>query len=272
VSFESPEGSGLYLKHNQAAWDRMSSREHPLTQPAQPEELKDPLPVIDPAGWLRDGIRGWKVLCLAAGGGRQSALYAAAGAEVTVVDISAGMLELDRQAASQHGFSFRLIQGSMEDLSMLTPGEFDLVIHPVSTCYVRDIGIVYQQVARVTAAEGLYISQHKTPVNLQASLDAPGGSYRLEHPYYDKTPVPPAQSPSRLREPGTLEFVHRWEEILGGLCRSGFAIEDAVEPFHGKPEELPGQFGHRCHYIAPYIRLKARRLKKRIGRTTILMP
>lgn len=246
-------------RHNQLAWDRMAAKEHPLTQPASKEELLNPLPVVDPAGWLRGGIQGWKVLCLAAGGGRQSVLYAAAGAEVTVVDLSAGMLELDRQAAIQHGFSIRLLQTTMEDLSMLPAGYFDLAIHPVSTCYVRDIITVYQQVARVVAPNGLYISQHKTPANLQASLDAPGGFYRLEHPYYDKSPVPPAQSPNRLREPGTMEFVHRWEELLGGLCRNGFIIEDVVEPFHSRPEEMPGQFGHRCHYIAPYIRLKARR-------------
>lgn len=237
----------------------MAAREHPLTQPATAEELQNPLAVVDPAGWLPKSIHGWKVLCLAAGGGRQSVLYAAAGAEVTVVDISSGMLELDRQAAAKHSFNLRLLQTSMEDLSMLPAAHFDLVIHPVSTCYVREIVPVYQQVARVLRENGLYVSQHKTPANLQATLDATGGHYRLEHAYYDKSPVTPATAPNRLREPGTMEFVHRWEELLGGLCRTGFVIEDVVEPFHSRPEEMPGQFGHRCHYIAPYIRIKARR-------------
>jgi SAM-dependent methyltransferase len=250
-------------RHNQAAWDRMAAREHPLTQPATAEELQNPLAVVDPAGWLPRSIQGWKVLCLAAGGGRQSALYAAAGAEVTVVDLSSGMLELDKQAAAKHGFAIRLLQTSMEDLSMLAEAYFDLIIHPVSTCYVREIVPVYQQVARVLRGDGLYICQHKTPANLQATLDAPGGFYRLEHAYYDKSPVTPATGPNRLREPGTMEFVHRWEELLGGLCRSGFAIEDVVEPFHSRPEEMPGQFGHRCHFIAPYIRIKARRCGER---------
>lgn len=237
----------------------MAAREHPLTQPATAEELQNPLAVVDPAGWLPKSIQGWKVLCLAAGGGRQSVLYAAAGAEVTVVDLSSGMLELDKHAASKHGFAIRLLQTSMEDLSMLPQAHFDLVIHPVSTCYVREIVPVYQQVARVLRPDGLYVCQHKTPANLQATLDAPGGFYRIEHAYYDKAPVTPATAPNRLREPGTMEFVHRWEELLGGLCRSGFVIEDVVEPFHSRPDEMPGQFGHRCHFIAPYIRIKARR-------------
>jgi len=250
-------------RHNQTAWDRMASREHPLTQPATAEELQNPLAVVDPAGWLPKSIQGWKVLCLAAGGGRQSALYAAAGAEVTVVDLSSGMLELDHRAAAKHGFAMRLVQTSMDDLAMLAEAYYDLVIHPVSTCYLREIVPVYQQVARVLRGDGLYICQHKTPTNLQATLDAPGGFYRLEHAYYDKSPVSPPSAANRLREPGTMEFVHRWEEILGGLCRSGFVIEDVVEPFHARPEEMPGQFGHRCHFIAPYIRIKARRCSAR---------
>jgi len=250
-------------RHNQTAWDRMASREHPLTQPATAEELQNPLAVVDPAGWLPKSIQGWKVLCLAAGGGRQSALYAAAGAEVTVVDLSSGMLELDHRAAAKHGFAMRLVQTSMDDLAMLAEAYYDLVIHPVSTCYLREIVPVYQQVARVLRGDGLYICQHKTPTNLQATLDAPGGFYRLEHAYYDNSPVSPPSAANRLREPGTMEFVHRWEEILGGLCRSGFVIEDVVEPFHARPEEMPGQFGHRCHFIAPYIRIKARRCSAR---------
>ncbi len=61
---------------------------HKLTNPATREEMANALKVIDASGWLPGGIRGWKVLCLAAGGGRHGPLYAAAGAQVTVVDLS----------------------------------------------------------------------------------------------------------------------------------------------------------------------------------------
>ena len=60
------------------------------------------------------------------------------------------MLELDRQVAAERGYSLRLFEASMEDLSMLKDGEFDIVIHPVSTCYVPDIAPVFAEVARVT--------------------------------------------------------------------------------------------------------------------------
>ena len=36
-------------------------------------------------------------------------------------------------------------------------------------------------------------------------------------------------------------------------------IEDVAEPVHAKPGTQPNRFSHRCQFIAPYIRVKARR-------------
>lgn len=245
--------------NNQQAWDRMARSGHTLTSPATAQELQNPLKVIDASGWLANGIRGWKVLCLAAGGGRHGPLYAAAGADVTVVDLSPAMLERDREVAAQYGLALQTIQTSMDQLQMLSAASFDLVIHPVSTCYLPSVEQLFPEVARVTKPQGLYISQHKQPANLQASLTTYTGHYAIEHAYYDRRPVPPATAPSLLREPGTQEFIHSWNDLLGGICRSGFVIEDVSEPSYGRPDALPGTFGHRCHFIAPYLRIKARR-------------
>lgn len=245
--------------HNQQAWDRMARSGHALTAPASARELEHPLKVVDASGWLGEGIRGWKVLCLAAGGGRHGPLYAAAGGEVTVVDLSGAMLQRDREVAAEHGLVLQTIQTSMDQLEMFPDAQFDLVIHPVSTCYMPSVAKLFPEVARVTKPQGLYISQHKQPANLQASLATYTGHYTIEHAYYDRRPVTPAASASLLREPGTQEFVHGWNDLLGGICRSGFSIEDVSEPQHGRPEALPGSFGHRCHFIAPYLRIKARR-------------
>ena len=55
--------------------------------------------------------------------------------DVTVVDLSASMLDLDRQVA-RSGLHLELIQSSMDELTMLKNDYFDLVIHPVSSCYL----------------------------------------------------------------------------------------------------------------------------------------
>ncbi|MCH2128286.1 MAG: class I SAM-dependent methyltransferase [Pirellulaceae bacterium] len=246
--------------HNRQAWDARVRQGDVFTKPAEEDDFRDPLAAVDAPGWLgpEKDLRGKELLCLAAGGGRQAPLYAAAGANVTVLDISPAMLELDRQVAHQRGLQIHTVEGSMDNLSMFDQSRFDVVIQPVSTCYVTNIIKVYQQIANVTRNEGLYISQHKQPVSLQASTQPSADGYRLSEPYYRQGPLPPVHG-SPHREYGTLEFLHRWEELLGGLCRAGFVIEDLLEPLHATPDAASGSFAHRCQYIAPYVRVKARR-------------
>ena len=245
--------------HNRQAWDDLGRQGQRFTRPARDKEFARPLETVDPVGWLEGDIRGKRVLCLAAGGGRQGPLYAAAGGIVTVVDLSPEQLAVDRDVAAERGLDLRTVETSMDDLRMFGTGEFDIVIHPVSTCYLPQIGPVYQAVARVLRGGGIYISQHKTPTSLQADIVAGAKGYELVEPYYRTGPLP-AVIGSRHREEGTLEYLHRWEELLGGMCRAGFAIEDLLEPVHADEQAALGSFGHRSRYVAPYVRIKARRV------------
>jgi SAM-dependent methyltransferase len=243
---------------NRRAWDEMVRDKQRFTRPARDEDFADPLKTVDGLGWLGGDIRGQRVLCLGAGGGKHGPLYAAAGARVTVVDISPAQLELDREVAAERRLELHTVEASMDNLQGLATGEFDIVVQPVSTCYVPQIGPVYREVARVTRPGGLYVSQHKTPQSLQADVQATTRGYELTEPYYRTGPLPPVIG-SRHREEGTLEYLHRWEELLGLMCRSGFVIEDLIEPLHGKPDAAAGSWEHRSKFVAPYVRIKARR-------------
>jgi SAM-dependent methyltransferase len=245
-------------KQNRDAWDARARRKDVFTRPANQAELDDPLKKLDPRGWYGPSVIGKRVLCLGAGGGRHGPLLAKAGADVTVVDLSPEMLELDHQMAMRHALKIATVQASIDNLSPLEAQSFDLVIQPVSSCYVPSVLRVYQEVARVLVTGGTYVSQHKTPTNLQCATEFTSGGYNLQAPYYSGAALPAAPS-SRFREAGTLEFVHRWEELVGGLCRSGFTLEDLVEVQRGSADAAPGSFDHRCHYVAPYVRLLARR-------------
>ena len=245
--------------HNRAAWDRLAQQKDRLATPAKDEDFNDPLAGVDSMGWLGGDVRGKRLLCLAAGGGRQGPIYSAAGAIVTVVDLSPAMLMLDREVSEKRKLKLRTIEASMDDLAPLQDREFDIVIHPVSTCYVPDVQKVFREVARVLVPGGVYVSQHKQPASLQATIKPENGEYRVRHSYYDKGPLPPTIEPNLIREQGTLEYVHRWEELIGGMCAAGFAIEALTEPFHAKRGGTEGSFAHRCEMIAPYVRVKARR-------------
>jgi SAM-dependent methyltransferase len=245
-------------EHNRRAWDALVREGQRFTRPAADEDFVNPLAAVDQQGWLGPSIVGRRVLCLAAGGGKHGPLYAAAGALVTVVDISPAMLTLDRTVAAERGLELRTVEASMDELSALATASFDIIIQPVSTCYVPDVLPVYREAARVLAPGGLYISQHKQPGSLQATVEPSARGYELTEPYYRQGSLPPVVG-SPHREPGTLEFLHRWEDLLGGLCRAGFVIEDLIEPLHAEPQAAVGSFAHRSQFVAPYVRIKARR-------------
>jgi hypothetical protein len=96
-------------------------------------------------------------------------------------------------------------------------------------------------------------------MSLQAEVKPSRAGYFISEPYYRQGSLP-SVSGSLHREAGTLEFLHRWEELLGGLCRAGFVIEDLTEPYHADENAEPGSWGHRSRYIAPFVRIKARRI------------
>lgn len=245
--------------HNRRAWDARARKGERFARPASDRDVHDAETVGASESWISGEFSGKDVLCLAAGGGRQSILYAARGANVTVVDISPEMLVIDRQVAAERQLPITTVVASMDDLTSLRQASFDYVIQPVSTCYVPDVARVYEQVARVIRPGGIYISQHKQPASLQADTRPSGSGYELIEPYYRSGPLPPVAG-SRHREEGTLEFLHRWEELLGQMCRAGFVIEDLFEPPHNDATQPAGTFAHRSAYVAPYVRVQARRV------------
>lgn len=261
------ESSRLYLKQNARAWNRLAAKGSQFARVATEEECRRPLQTLDTRGWLPDSVAGLDVLCLAAGGGWQSILYAVAGARVTVVDLSPEMLRRDEREAARRGVAVKLVEASMDDLSPLAEQSFDIVHQPVSTCYIGRLQPVYDEVARVLRDGGLYISQHKQPASLQITHRTPRQQYVLGIEYYHEGPLPPVED-TAYREEGAVEFLHRWEELIGGLCRAGFVLEDLREPYRGDPSALPGDFRHRGRYMAPYVRLKARRRPRSAAETS----
>jgi SAM-dependent methyltransferase len=247
------------LAANRAAWDARADDPRftltgGLTLSREAAEAS-----VDP--WLLDegALEGRRVLCLAAGGGTHGPLHALAGARVTVVDSSPKQLECDRRIAEQMGLSIKRIVSSMDELSMFPDHAFDAVIHPVSLCYVPRVAPVYQAVARVLRSGGLYISQQKQPGSLQASLTPSGGGYVVESPADEGFALPPTDHETTLRERGTHEFLHPLESLLGALCQNGFVIEDVLEPPRGDAWAPVGSPEHRARFLAPYIKIKARR-------------
>src|SRR5690606_8943267 len=91
-------------RYNKDRWEALVEKDALFTRPmldldaAKAEEYLG----LERLGLPRD-LKGRKVLCLAGGGGQQSAAFALLGSRVTVLDLSAGQLSRDRAAADHYG-------------------------------------------------------------------------------------------------------------------------------------------------------------------------
>ncbi len=255
---------------NQAWWEKMVAEGNGFTQPwleLDPAEIQayadgqldyTPRPInqVFPAHILKD-IRGKDVLCMASGGGQQSAVFGLLGANVTVVDITDGQLAGDRTAASHYGYPITTLQADMSDLSMLEAESFDLVYQAPSMVYIPDVLKVYAGVARALRSGGLYRADAQNPVAMfieEQSWDGVG--YRVSVPYCVK-------AKQRAEDAPVIEYRHELSEVFNGLIACGFVIEQVIESpvidLYGDSEPEPGSWLHSELYVPGGFAILARK-------------
>ena len=156
-------------------------------------------------------------------GGLQAPLFACAGAKVTVIDISAGMLEKDREIAARENLPIEIVKGNICDLSMFADESFDLIFNPPSLMYIPDVSVVFRECFRVLAKGGEFILMAPAPINYVCDWveDEQGGYYKAVNrmPWCSRD----------FDDSGWIEYGHTMEEYLGGLTGSGFAVTGYLE-------------------------------------------
>lgn len=233
-----------YLSLNQQHWDKQAAMENQWSKPVSDEEISEakkgnwqvhltPSPVK--SEWLAE-IKGKKILCLASAGGQQGPILAAAGAIVTVFDLSEGQLSKDRQLAEKHQLTLSIKQGDMADLSCFADESFDIVFHPISNLYVADVNPVWQECYRVLKTGGVLMASFYNPVvfidDRDAKLRSQGlirPTYRL--PYSDQHSLPSDRLQEKMERGEGLVFGHSLTDLIGGQLAAGFLLQDFVEDF-----------------------------------------
>jgi SAM-dependent methyltransferase len=205
--------------------------------------LPEPWTCLYPAG-IFAGVEGKDVLCLAAGGGQQSAVFGVLGAQVTVVDLTEGQLAGDRKAADHYGYPVTTLQRDMRDLSALADGTFDLVYQANSIAYVPDLRTVYGEVSRVLRTGGRYRVCAGQPAVHAVAWN--GEAYCLTHPYADRVfPRPDGAG---------VEFRHTMDDLFNGLLDAGMAIARVHEAPYARlrryRDEPAGTWNHEQSYVA----------------------
>lgn len=216
------------------------------------EVLPRPYMYIYPRTVL-EGVAGKKVLCLATGGGQQSAVFGLLAADVTVLDLTDEQLAADREAATHHGYNVTTIQGDMRDLSTFGDATFDLIYQAISIVFVPDVREVYREVHRVLK---------------------PGGRYRIGHclaatQVVDDTTVcddgyivKGVYRGGEIEDADGREFRHHLSDMFNGLCELGFRIdgvwEDPRHHFH-LPNPEVGTEEHLIKHVQKYFAIVAKK-------------
>lgn len=257
---------------NRIAWDHaVDEAENPYTNPVSPEQiqaaklgewslyLSDCKPV--PRTWFTK-FDGLKVLCLASGGGQQAPIFAALGAEVTLLDASSRQLDQDQYVAKRENLNIRIIEGDMADLSAFEDRSFELIFNPPSTMFVPELAPIWHECYRVLSAGGLLMTGFMNPDEFifdSAAIDEKGVlEVRHSLPYVEYETENKEVFEQRIRNKEMFHFSHTMEAQLGGLMKTGFVITGFYED--RRPEEDGNPIRH---YIPSYYVARAQKLSVR---------
>ena len=247
MPYVSPHDVDVF-NHNRISWDRQARQQCAWSQPVGAAEVAAArngnwhvrlTPNRLPVGWL-DHVQGLRILCLAAGGGQQAPILAAAGATVTVFDASAVQLQQDRMVAHRDGLTLDTIQGDMRDLSIFADASFDLVFHPISNLYVSDVGLVWRECFRVLRSGGTLLSSFYNPVVFVGDRDARYTEQGLIHPrfrlpYSDLEQLDGEALKDKQQRGDPLVFGHSLTQQIGGQLEAGFMLKGFYEDWQPHP-------------------------------------
>jgi len=249
---------------NKAAWDNaVDEGIHPCTKPVSSEQiaaarqgnwdiyLSDLKPV--PKEWFPD-LNGLKVLCLASGGGQQAPIFAALGAEVTLLDASPKQLAQDRFVADRDKLTLRIVEGDMGDLSAFGDGSFELICNPPSTLFVPNLEPIWRECYRVLRPGGVLITSFANPDEFIFDPDALDneGVFVVKYPlpFVEYETLSPEALEERIRNKEMFHFSHSMEAQLGGLIKAGFVITGFYEDRRSEEDGNPIRHFMPSAYVA----------------------
>lgn len=206
-----PISHETYVKATEGKWDVVLTPTRPV-----------------PHEWF-GSLAGKKVLGLASGGGQQIPVFAALGAECTVLDYSEKQLESERMVAEREGYPVNLVRADMTKPLPFADESFDLIFHPVSNCYVKEVRPIFRECYRVLKPGGVLLGGFDNGINY--ILD------EKEEYLQNCLPFNPLKNPEQMRQLEAagdgVQFSHTLEEQIGGQLEAGFLLTDVYEDTNG---------------------------------------
>jgi len=182
-----------------------------------------------PHEWFGE-LKGKKLLGLASGGGQQMPVFSALGADCTVLDYSERQLQSERLVATREGYEINIVKADMTKTFPFDNETFDIIFHPVSNCYIKDVYHVFRECFRVLKKGGVLICGLGNEVNYIVNED--------ETMIVNKMPFDPLENPEYMKQlqkdDSGVQFSHTIAEQIGGQLKAGFTLTDIFGDTNGE--------------------------------------
>ena len=170
-----------------------------------------------------------KILGLASGGGQQMPIFAALGADVTVLDYSEKQLESERLVSEREGYGIRIVKADMTKPLPFSDGEFDLIFSPVSFVYVEKVEPIFKECHRILRGGGVLLCGLDNGVNFITNNEE-----KIENRFPFNPLINPEQYESLMADDCGVQFSHSMEENIGGQLKAGFTLTDIYDDTNGE--------------------------------------
>ena len=182
-----------------------------------------------PKEWYPN-LKGCQVLGLASGGGQQMPILTAAGAECTVLDYSEKQLESEKMVAEREGYRIKTVRADMTKPLPFEDETFDMILHPVSNCYVEEVMPIWRECYRILKKGGRLLAGLDNGFNFLFNEDN-------EKDIVHTLPYNPLKNPELYEESINnnwgIQFSHTLDEQIRGQIQAGFTLRDLYEDTDG---------------------------------------
>lgn len=184
---------------------------------------------IMPRKWLPQALKGLKILGLASGGAQQIPVFAALGANCSVLDYSPSQIKSEIEVAARDGYEVEAIRGDMTEKLPFDDETFDIIVHPVSNCYIKEVEHVFNECYRVLKRGGILVCGLDNGVNYITDDEVT---------ISNSLPFDPLENTEYMRklerDNDGVQFSHTMEEQIGCQLKAGFRLTDIYEDTNGE--------------------------------------
>ncbi len=182
-----------------------------------------------PKSWFPP-LEGVSLLGLACGGAQQMPVFALAGAKCTILDYSVRQTESEKRVAKREGYDINVVRADMTRVFPFEDESFDVIFHPVSNCYVRDVQHVWNECFRVLRKGGLLLAGVDNGFNYLFSEN--DESVVTGHLPFDPLADEEQRRACEAEDCG-YQFSHTIGEQIGGQIKAGFTLLDVYDDTNG---------------------------------------